>query len=119
MVTETILSIVNNFRVTLSIADWEREKIFKVLESSGLLAQVLRCITQPSPDPDAIVAHLVMMDELMACQSLVRKKLKPGQPTGDVLASVIAGNNGYKGTRDERVMTRLSQHATNDNRPER
>lgn len=29
MVTETILSIVNNFRVTLLLADWEREKIFK------------------------------------------------------------------------------------------
>jgi hypothetical protein len=43
----------------------------------------------------------------MACQSLVRKKIKPGQTTGDVLASVIAGNDGYKGKRDERVMTRL------------
>jgi hypothetical protein len=68
----------------------------------------------------AIIAHLVMMDELMACQSLVRKKINPGQPTGDVLASVIAGNNGYEGTRDERVMTRLySQHPTNDNCLER
>jgi hypothetical protein len=53
MVTETILSIANNFGVTLSIADWEREKVFKLLESSGLLAQVLRCITQRSPDSDA------------------------------------------------------------------
>lgn len=31
------------------------------------------------------------------------KENKPGQPTGDVLACVIAGNNGYEGTRDERA----------------
>lgn len=107
MVTETILGIVNNFRVCLLFANWEAEQIFKRIEASGLLAQVLRCITQPSPNPDAIVSHLAVMDELMICQSLVRKKLKPGEPTGDILACVLAGNNGFKGTRDERVMTRL------------
>jgi len=107
-VTETILSLVNNFRVTLFFAaDWEKEKIFKQLENSGMLAQVLRCITQPSADPDVLTNHLIMMDDLMQCQSLVRKKLKPGQATGDVLAEVIDGKNGYKGRRDDRVVMRL------------
>lgn len=106
-VTESILSIVNNFRVTLYLKDWEKEKIFKLVESTGMLAQVLRCITQPSTDPGALDGHLKMMDELMECQALVRKKLKPGQSTGDVLEEVLSGKSGFKGRRDPSVVMRL------------
>jgi hypothetical protein len=38
---------------------------------------------------------------------LVKRKFKPGQPTGDMLAAVIAGKDGYKGSRDKAVMNRL------------
>jgi hypothetical protein len=88
------------------IAGWDQETIFKILEATGILGQVFRCITQP-PYPSEVQNHLIMMDNIMQCPVLVKKKLKPGQPTGDILANVIAGKDGYKGSRDKATMIRL------------
>lgn len=88
------------------IAGWDQETIFKILEATGILGQVFRCITQP-PYPSEVQNHLIMMDNIMQCPVLVKKKLKPGQPTGDILANVIAGKDGCKGSRNKAAMSRL------------
>jgi hypothetical protein len=52
-VTESIVFIMNNIRVTLEFDQdcWSAEKIFKMFEASGILGQLIRCVPQPGKDP--------------------------------------------------------------------
>jgi hypothetical protein len=106
-VTEAMLKIVINCHGALSNDGWEQEKIFKKLESTGILGQVFRCYTLPSTRPNDIQNNFSVLDAVMQCSVLVKRKLKPGQPTGDILAAVIAGKDGYTRSRNQAVMNRL------------
>jgi hypothetical protein len=68
---------------------------------------VLRCIAKQNADPDDLQDHLILLDYLMQCSEFVKRKLKPGQPTGDILAAIIAGKDGYKGSPNHAVMNHL------------
>jgi hypothetical protein len=47
-----------------------------------------------SPRPYDTDAALAVLDSLQECSKLIRKKLKSGTPTGDILDAVIAGKDG-------------------------
>jgi hypothetical protein len=64
------------------------EKYFGFIEKTGLLGQFIRCVPV---DPDYSI-NLVTC--LQTCLQLVKKKLKSGTPTGDILDAVIAGKDG-------------------------
>lgn len=107
-VTDAMLKIVMNFRASLMDDGWEQEKIFKKLEATGILGQVFRCYTLPITLPDQVQSDFDLLDAVMNCSVLVKRKLKPGRPTGDILDAIIAGKDGYrKGSRNEAVMNRL------------
>jgi hypothetical protein len=64
------------------------EKVFGILEKSGLLGQLIRCVpVDPEGSADIVTC-------LQACLQLVKKKFKSGMPTGDTLDDVIAGKDG-------------------------
>jgi hypothetical protein len=106
--TESIFGIVNAyFRLSLVMDGSELESIFKKLEATGILGQVLRCIAKQNADPDDLRNHLLFLDNILQCSELVKGKFKPGQPTGDILAAIIAGKDGYKGSPNKGVMNRL------------
>jgi hypothetical protein len=105
-VTEAMLKIVHNCHLTLMEDGWEQEKIFKKLEATGILGQVFRCVTLPITDPVQVQNNFGLLDAIMHCSVIDKRKLKPGQPTGDILAAVIAGKDGYKGSRNKAVMSR-------------
>jgi hypothetical protein len=58
-----------------------------------------------------------MVTLLQACLQLVKKKLKPGTPTGDILDAVIAGEDGLINEEAKSCLTRLQNLArlSNDN----
>lgn len=70
---------------------WSKEKIFKKLESSGVLEQVLRCSTIPvtfGSDQD------LFFGELECCTRLLTRKFKIGEPCGDTLKAILDGRDG-------------------------
>jgi hypothetical protein len=77
------------------------------LHATGILGQVFRCYTLPITQPNQIQNNFGLLDDLMQCSVLVERKLKPGQPTGDILDAVIAGKDGCKESRDKGLMNRL------------
>jgi hypothetical protein len=58
------------------------------IEKTGLLGQLIRCI---AINPERAVEIVTC---LQVCLQLVKKKLKSGTPTGDILDAVIAGKDG-------------------------
>jgi uncharacterized C2H2 Zn-finger protein len=88
----SILRLVNN---TLSVNTQDGanpsanlEKTFVMIEKTGLLGQFIRCVPV---DPECSAD---MLKCLQAGLPLVKKKLKSGTPTGDILDAVIAGKDG-------------------------
>jgi hypothetical protein len=63
-------------------------KSFFTVEKTGLLGQLIRCIPV---DPECSAE---IVTSLQSCLQLVKKKLKSGTPTGDILDAVIAGKDG-------------------------
>jgi phage FluMu protein Com len=59
-----------------------------IIEETGLLGQFIRCV----PVAPELFADVVKC--LQTCVQLVKKKLKSGTPTGDILDAVIAGKDG-------------------------
>jgi hypothetical protein len=93
-VSSVIIVILHDAHITLQ-QKWggDTPKAFNVLEKSGLLGQVIRCMGI-SPRPYDTDASLGVLDSLQECSKLIRKKLKSGTPTGDILDAVIAGKDG-------------------------
>lgn len=111
-VAHTIVSIANNVRLSLvgQGTDEDEEKVFKLLESTGLLGQVIRCLTQPGPDGSGAPSpgHVNFLDRLSRCAEFVRKRMAPGTPTGEILAQVVGQRDACTGNdRPAAVMARL------------
>jgi hypothetical protein len=64
------------------------EKVFGIIEKTGLLGHFIRCVRV---DPEPLV---IIVPALQSCVQLVKKKLKSGTRTGDILDAVIAGEDG-------------------------
>ena len=90
-------------------ADWDGERIFKSLITSGLFGQYLRVVTRPIEGDTP--RHLAGLEYLAKFPNLIKKYLTKGQPTGDVLISVLAGNDGFQQQRNEAIMLRLENLA--------
>jgi hypothetical protein len=72
------------------------DQSFRKLESSGLLAQTLRCLTVPqATTPDVVSRHLVFLDNLIEQSVQMRRKFKPSSPTGAILQAIIKGQDGH------------------------
>jgi hypothetical protein len=84
------------------------------MEKAGLLGQLIRCLPV---DPDYPV-NVVMC--LQQCTQLVKKKLKTGTRTGDILDAVIAGKDGPINEKVKADLTKLQTLArlSNSNKPE-
>jgi hypothetical protein len=108
-VADSILKFARNLQVSLTVygAKYSAEKIFKLFEATGLLPQILRCVTLPPGEDDTLQVRLDLLDDISACNSIVKKKLKLGQPSGDVLLGIIEGKDGSKERPHEAVWGRL------------
>jgi hypothetical protein len=91
----------------LSNDGWEEKRFSRNWRRPVFWDKVFRCYTPPSTHPTDIQNNFGLLDAIMQCSVLVKRKLKPGQPTGDILADVIAGKDGYAGSRNQAVMNRL------------
>lgn len=85
------------------------DKVFKCLESSGLLAQVLRCLTQPSTQSQLMSGKHQFLDSLLS-HCLRKKKLRKGTGTEDILAAILDKRDGHTGERSPEIMARLETH---------
>lgn len=104
LVAESILMLCNNYQLCLS-DDQELETIFSDLETCGFLGQAFRCFLAKLPHPDGVHAHVRVLSALQKCPTLVRKRLKTGKPTGDLLNEVLQPTNVSK--LQPQVRTRL------------
>jgi len=71
------------------------EKVIKKFESSGMLAQFIRCSTISQQCDSACVVKFY--EELMLSSALIQKKFKKGEPCGDVVYSILNGRSGVGG----------------------
>jgi hypothetical protein len=105
-VAHWIINLVDN---TLSVLTQQEglkhEKVFGTMEKAGLLGQFFRCV---SVDAE-YSAHA--LECLQMCQQLVKKKLKPGTPTGDILDAVLAGKDGPINEKAKSALARLQSLA--------
>jgi hypothetical protein len=111
-VADTIIIIVNNTRFNLAQEGLSDEQAFGTIEKTGLLGQFFRCY--PAVDSERSAG---MVECLQTCLQLVKKKLKSGTPTGDILDAVIAGKDGPINEKAKCGLTRLQSLArlSNDN----
>jgi hypothetical protein len=103
-VAESILRLVKNALTTLSREGLSLEEVFGTVEKTGLLGQFIRCV--PIFPESAEIVTL-----LQKCLQLVKKKLKSGTPTGDILDAVVAGKDGPINERAKADLTRLQSLA--------
>jgi hypothetical protein len=114
-VSRSILLLVRNavFPITQE-GDANLEKAFGTIEKTGLLGQFIRCIPV-YPEKSATIVTC-----LQSCLQLVKKKLKSGTRTGDILDAVIAGKDGPINETAKSALTRLQRLArlsnSNDNK---
>jgi hypothetical protein len=101
-VAGSILTLVQNAFVVLAEGGVNVEKAFGAIERTGLLGQFIRCVPVY---PNKCSADSVAL--LQTCLQLVKKKLKSGTPTGDILDAVIAGKDGPINEEAKSALTRL------------
>jgi hypothetical protein len=110
-VTHTILALTNNTILTVKGKDevtgydaenpdteqFGRDPLTK-LEKTGLLAQALRFLTAPM-DPERIqYEHALQIVKFIESHpKIMRKKLKSGTPSGDILNGLLDGSDGWTG----------------------
>ncbi len=85
---------------------WNSEKFWNFLESTGLLLQFIRTSTIPQPngdDPDLFVLY----DDIIKCLPVLKKKFKRGKPCGDAVRKILSGEDGSRVER-EKVLIYLS-----------
>jgi hypothetical protein len=97
-----IVKLVEN---ALNVLELDREKAFGTLEKTGLLGQFIRCV------PVAPKRSAKFVTSLQMCLQLVKKKLKSGTRTGDILDAVIAGEDGPINEKAKIALTRLQSLA--------
>ena len=100
-VANTVCLLVSNaFAVSTAFTKttaWTPEKLFKKMESCGMLEQFIRCSIIPPPRfPHGIDRFY---DELTKCTLFIKKKFKRGQPCGDVVRAILEDKDGHKKTR--------------------
>jgi hypothetical protein len=110
-VAEPIQLLVNNTLCVLKQEGLSEEKMFGTIEKTGLLGQFIRCVPVDSEYSAGIV------EALQTCLQLVKKKLKSGTPTRDILDAVIAGKDGPVNEKAKSGLVRLQSLArlSNDN----
>jgi hypothetical protein len=113
-VAQSIINFVGNTLTVLGQEGVSFKEGFGTMEKAGLLGQLIRCIPV---DPD-YSADVVMC--LQACMQLVKKKLKSGTRTGDILDAVIAGKDGPINEKVKADLTKLQTLAriSNSNKSE-
>jgi hypothetical protein len=104
-VAKLILKLVNNACYALTHEGLSFEKAFGTIEKTGLLGQYIRCVPV---DPECS-ANIV--ECLQTCLQLVKKKLKSGTQTGDILDAVIAGKGGPFNEKAKSSLVRLQSLA--------
>jgi hypothetical protein len=108
-----ILLLVQHALISLTQEGLSTDKGFSTIEKTGLLGQFIRCIPFDPERSAEIVACL------QGCLQLVKKKLKTGTPTGDILDAVIAGKDGPISEKAKSALTKLQSLArlsnNNDN----
>jgi hypothetical protein len=104
-VAELILWLVYNVLSILAREGLSYEKVFSTIEKTGLLGQFIRCVPA---DPERCAD---IVERLQRCLQLVKKKLKAGTPTGDILDSVIAGRDGPINEKAKSRLVRLQSLA--------
>jgi hypothetical protein len=109
-VAETILMLVHNVMLKLSREGLRNEKVFGTIEKTGLLGQFIRCVPV-SPEFSADI-----LECLQTCSQLLKKKLKSGTPTGDILDAVIAGKDGPINEKAKSGLAKLQSLALLSNR---
>jgi hypothetical protein len=82
-VAELIVILFNNVLFAFDQEGVFLEKAFGILQKTGLLGQFIRCVPVDAEFSDDIVTML------LKCLQVVKKKLKSGTPTGDMLDAVI------------------------------
>jgi hypothetical protein len=82
-----------------------QEKRLDIIEKTGLLGQFIRCVPV---DPERSANVLTC---LQTCLQLVKKKLKSGTRTGDILDAVIAGKDGPISEKAKSSLSRLQSLA--------
>jgi hypothetical protein len=110
-VAQFILLFVNNTLRFLEQDGIFLEKSFVIMEKTGLLGQFIRCVAVDVESSDDIVRALLQ------CVQVVKKKLKSGTPTGDILDAVIAGKDGPINEKAKSSLAKLQSLArlSNDN----
>jgi len=83
------------FRASITVFDnkWRPEKFLRKLETTGVLEQLLRCLTVPQEQDDVAYA-LDLLQCLQACPDFLSRKFKEGKPCGDTLRAILDGNDG-------------------------
>jgi phage FluMu protein Com len=104
-VAKLIVTLVINACHALTQQGLSFEKVFGTMEKTGLLGQFIRCV---AVDPDF---SAFIMKYLQTCSQLVKKKLRTGTPTGDILNAVIAGKDGPINERIKSSLARLQSLA--------
>jgi hypothetical protein len=104
-VARLILKIVNNVLCVLTQEGLSNEKALCTIEKTGLLGQFIRCVHSDLECSARIVTCL------QECLQLVKKKLKSGTPTGDILDAVIAGKDGPINEKAKSGLVRLQSLA--------
>ena len=104
-VAETICAITGNIQISLEQQSNNPDNVenataadqtFRKLESSGLLAQTLRCLTVPqATTPDDVSRYLVFLDDLIKQSVKMRRKFKPSSSSGAILQAIIKGQDGH------------------------
>jgi hypothetical protein len=110
-VAQLIRGLVHNALCVLKQEGINYEKGFGIIEKTGLLGQFIRCVPV---DPEG---SAFLLTSLQTCLQLVKKKLKSGTRTGDILDAVIAGKDGPINEKAKSSLSRLQSLArlSNDN----
>jgi hypothetical protein len=105
-VAQFILKLVVNVVVVLTQEGSSHEKAFDTIEKTGLLGQFIRCVPAVDPEFSADIVEC-----LQTCSQLLKKKLKSGTPTSDILDAVIAGEDGPINEKAKSGLVRLQSLA--------
>jgi hypothetical protein len=105
-VPHAIGRLVNHAFCVLTQEGSSDEKALGTIEKTGLLGQFIRCV--PVVDPERSVG---IVECLQTCLQLVKKKLKSGTATGDILDEVIAEKDGPINEKAKSSLARLQSLA--------
>jgi hypothetical protein len=79
-------------------------KTMQLLEATGVLGQFIRLCATDHKYQSAVVP---VLDRLSLCTMLLQKKFKSGKAGGGILNSILSGEDGYSGKRNEAVLSQL------------